>query len=90
LTHTIRVDPKVKAVLDAERRPEERNYNNAIWRFIHRASKPQLVVAKRHVQGSVFEAVVMDRENKVVYASGLGWNKRGKADCQRWIEEPRG
>jgi hypothetical protein len=35
-THTIRVDAEVKARLDAERRPGERNYNEAIKRLLAR------------------------------------------------------
>jgi hypothetical protein len=45
-------------------------------------------VGKSHKHGRVFEAVVFDADdrNKVIYQSGLGFNARGKANCQQWID----
>jgi hypothetical protein len=47
-----------------------------------------LVIAK-DASRNYAEAVVMDRddENRIVYRSGLGFNKRGKSACQDWIRE---
>ena len=47
----------------------------------------KLVIAKAHKHGKVFEAVVMERiTNRIVYRSGLGFNKRGKAACEAWLK----
>ncbi len=46
-----------------------------------------LVVGKSHLHGRVFEAVVFNKDdgNRVLFRSGIGWNKRGKEACANWI-----
>lgn len=41
----IRVDEEVKRMLDEERKPGERNYNDAILRFIQRADEREKIRA---------------------------------------------
>lgn len=36
-SRVVRVSREVKVALDAERRPDERNFDAAIWRLIRRA-----------------------------------------------------
>jgi hypothetical protein len=45
----------------------------------------KLVVAKRSLGGHRYEAIVMDDKNRVVFESGLGWNREGKAACEKWL-----
>lgn len=45
------------------------------------------VVAKLPLHRRLCEAVVMDADdkNRILFRSGLGWNKRGKQVCAEWV-----
>lgn len=48
-----------------------------------------LVIGKEHTAARGICAVVFDRDqrNKILFRSYAGFNKRGKAECQRWLDE---